>query len=168
MRIRDERADDAAAMSALVTDAFSDMAYASGYEAEIVVRLRAAGALAVSLVAEDAAGLAGQVAVSAVAIDGADRGWYGLGPVAVRRDLRRQGVGSALVRAALDRLRARGAAGCVLVGDPRWYGRFGFAAGSGLVVAGVPDAVVLALPLAGAAVQGHVTFHPAFDPAPTS
>ncbi|BBE72377.1 GNAT family N-acetyltransferase [Oharaeibacter diazotrophicus] len=166
MEIRDERPEDAAAMSRLIADAFSDMPYACGYEAEIVERLRAAGALDVSLVASDEAGLAGQVAVSAVAIDGADRGWSGLGPLAVRRDLRRRGVGSALVRAALDRLLAAGAAGCVLVGDPAYYGRFGFSAGSGLVVAGVPDGHVLALPLSGPPFAGRVTFHPAFDPPP--
>lgn len=155
-------------MSRLIADAFSDVPHACGYEAEIVVRLRAAGALDLSLVALDEAGLAGQVAVSAVTIDGADRGWAGLGPLAVRRDLRRRGVGSALVRACLDRLGARGAAGCVLVGDPAYYGRFGFAAGSGLVVAGVPDGYVLARSLAGPPAAGRVTFHPAFDPAPPS
>src|SRR5689334_19712426 len=85
-----------------------------------------ADAATVALVAESAEGLVGQVACSPVTIDGRSGSWFGLGPLAVRPDRQRQGIGSALVRAALQRLHLRQAAGYVLVGDPAFYARFGF------------------------------------------
>ncbi|MGB2923081.1 MAG: hypothetical protein WA944_01480 [Mycobacterium sp.] len=48
-------------------------------------------------------------------------------------------IGTALVRAALERLREIGARGCVVVGDPDYYRRFGFTDDvSSLVVPEVP------------------------------
>ena len=67
--------------------------------------------------------------------------------------------------AALDALRARGLAGAVLVGDPAYYARFGFAPSPGLTVPGVPDEYVLALPFAGPPPTGAIAYHPAFFPA---
>ncbi|WP_309775504.1 hypothetical protein [Caballeronia grimmiae] len=43
-----------------------------------------------------------------------------------RADASAAGTGSALARGALARLRASGAAGCVVLGDPAYYARFGF------------------------------------------
>ena len=127
--IRDppETPDDAPAIAALVTDAFLTAAHADGTEAAIVDGLRAAGALLLSLVATDGPALVGHVAASPVTIAGRP-GWAGIGPLAVRADRRRAGIGAALMTAALDALRARGLAGAVLVGDPAYYARFGFAA----------------------------------------
>ncbi len=48
-----------------------------------------------------------------------------LGPLGVATAWQRRGVGSALVRAGLDRLRA---ARVLVLGDPAYYGRFGFEA----------------------------------------
>jgi putative acetyltransferase len=162
--IRPEAPGDAPAIAALITDAFLTAAHADGTEAAIVDGLRAAGALSLSLVALDGDTLAGHVAASPVTIDGRP-GWAGIGPLAVRDDHRRQGIGAALVTAALDALRARGLAGAVLVGDPRYYARFGFAARPGLTVPGIPDEYVLALPFAGDAPNGAIAYHPAFFPA---
>jgi len=51
-----------------------------------------------------------------------------LGPVAVANDCRNRGIGRALVRHALAAARRRGHRAVVLVGDARYYGRFGFSA----------------------------------------
>ena len=61
-----------------------------------------------------------------------------------------------------NELRAAGGEGAVIVGDPGYYARFGFAARDGLTAAGVPDAYVLALPFADAKPRGEAAFHPAF------
>lgn len=50
-----------------------------------------------------------------------------LGPLGVMPSLQRQGVGSALVRAGLERLREMGITQVFVLGDPAWYRRFGFA-----------------------------------------
>ena len=49
-----------------------------------------------------------------------------LGPIAVHPDHQGQGIGSALVSAALVTADQRGEASVVLLGDPGWYARFGF------------------------------------------
>lgn len=74
-----------------------------------------------------------------------------------------QGIGSALMHAALAGLRARGAAGCMLVGDPAYYTRFGFKPVPGLVYPGIPPKYFMALPFGASAPQGTVRFHEAFD-----
>jgi putative acetyltransferase len=160
--IRPERPEDAAAIGPLITAAFLTAEHRDGTEAAIVDRLRADGALLLSLVAADGPALVGHVAASPVTVGGRP-GWAGIGPLAVRADRRRQGIGARLMTAALDALRARGLAGAVLVGDPAYYARFGFAARPGLTVPGIPDAYVLALPFAGPAPAGAIAYHPAFS-----
>ena len=100
--------------------------------------LRLAGALTLSLVAEKDSAVVGHVAVSPVAITDGTFGWYGLGPIAVAPEFQARGIGSALMRRALADLRALGARGCVLLGNPEYYGRFGFKADPSLVLPGVP------------------------------
>lgn len=50
----------------------------------------------------------------------------GLGPLSVRPDHRRRGVGLALVHAVLGAADARGEPLVVLLGSPAYYGRYGF------------------------------------------
>nr|WP_181701202.1 N-acetyltransferase [Chthonobacter albigriseus] len=164
VEIREEAPGDRAAISSLTTAAFKDAQHKSGTEARIVDDLRAAGALSLSLVAVDKAGeILGHVAFSPVLIDGRDIGWYGLGPLSVAPARQRTGIGSALVEAGLSRLTARAAAGCVLVGDPAYYSRFGFSSEGAPTMAGVPSQYVLARRLTGSGrVEGAVRFHEAF------
>ena len=89
-------------------------------------------------------------------------GWLLAGPVAVLPACQRRGIGSALVVAGLAALRARRALGCVLVGDPAFYARFGFASLPGVVYEGVPDEYVLCLPFGPAAPAGVICAHAAF------
>lgn len=63
---------------------------------------------------------------------------------------------------ALASLRDMGASGCVLVGNPGFYGRFGFRADSRLRLEGVPPEVLLVLPIRGGVPRGEVFFHEAF------
>jgi putative acetyltransferase len=74
----------------------------------------------------------------------------------------RQGIGKALIREGLSRLKEIGAQGCVLVGPPEYYKQFGFRNVSGLVHEGVPPEVFFALSFAGPTPQGTVSFHEAF------
>lgn len=158
--IREERAGDADAIAALVTAAFATAEHRSGTEALIVARLREADALALSLVAEEDGVIVGHAAFSPVAIDGQDRGWLGLGPVSVAPGRQRCGIGAALVRAGLERLGA--AAGCVVLGDPAYYARFGFIADAALAYPGPPPAYFQSLVLAGPPARGTVSYHEAF------
>ncbi|GEM_PF-799366 len=119
MQIRSERPGEGDAIHALTRAAFVDAPHSSHTEQYIVDALRRAGALAVSLVAEDADGIVGHVALSKVQLSDGSPGWYGLGPISVAPGRQGQGVGSALMRAAVEALRARGAAGCVLLGIRR-------------------------------------------------
>lgn len=128
MQIRAERPSDEQAISALITAAFLTSDHSGGNEAAIVEKLREANSLTVSLVATESDAIVGHVALSPVTIDGRSDGWFGLGPVAVVPERQRDGIGSAIVEAGLARLRQRGARGCVVLGDPAFYARFGFAA----------------------------------------
>ena len=163
MDIRTEVAGDREAIRALVTAAFAPIEHSSHTEARIVDALRAAGALHLSLVATDGAELVGHAAFSAVRIAGGPAGWFGLGPVAVRPDRQHEGIGTTLVRTGLERLRAEGARGCVVLGEPAYYGRFGFRARPELRLAGVPPAYFQALAFTSEAPSGEVMYHPAFS-----
>jgi putative acetyltransferase len=77
-------------------------------------------------------------------------------------ELHRQGVGGALIREGLARLRTMGARGCCLVGHPGYYGRFGFEHVDGLGLDGVPPEAFFALAFDGPIPQGTVSFHEAF------
>jgi putative acetyltransferase len=165
MQIRSERPGDAGAIHALTRAAFAEAPHSSHTEQYIVDALRAAGALAVSLVAEDADGIVGHVAVSPVQLSDGSPGWYGLGPISVAPGRQGQGIGGALMRAAVEALRARGAAGCVLLGDPGYYGRFGFRAEPRLRLVGMPAEYFQALLLEGGWPDAEVEYHAAFGAA---
>jgi putative acetyltransferase len=162
MKIRAERAGDEPAISRLVTAAFAVAEHSDGTEASIVDRLRKAGALTKSLVAEEDGCIVGHIAFSPVTIDGRVVGWFGLGPVAVQPQRQGDGIGSALIRDGLEQLKQSGAAGCVLVGAPTYYGRFGFAADDSLIYPGLPAEYFQALSFTGEMPRGTVAYHPAF------
>ena len=160
--IRAERAGDEHAIAALITETFATAPHSSGTEAKIVEDLRAAGALTVSLVAEQDGRIVGHIAFSPVTVAGEDRGWFGLGPVAVLPKHQAKGIGSALIEAGLAQLRDLGATGCVLLGDPAYYRRFGFGADPRLTFEGPPPEYFQALRLGDDAAEGEVAYQPAF------
>jgi putative acetyltransferase len=164
--IRHERAEDHAAIHHITKRAFAPMPFAAGDEQELIGQLRDAGALALSLVAEQDGKLLGQVTFSpAFAADGSP-GWFALGPVSVEPELKHQGIGGQLIKAGIAWLREQNAAGCVLVGSPAYYVRFGFRPYPTLAPAGEPAEYFQILPLGVAEPTVVVGFHPAFhDPA---
>jgi putative acetyltransferase len=160
--IRPERAEDVADIAEVTRQAFASHPFSQQTEAFIIKALRRAGALTLSLVTEWEGRVVGHVAFSPVAISDGSPDWYGLGPVSVLPVLQARGVGRALLERGLAGLRDLGAAGCVLVGDPAFYTRFGFANTSDLVLDGVPPEYFMALRLGGARAVGTVEFHEAF------
>lgn len=162
--IRPESPQDIAGIDALTRAAFLDAPHTDHTEHFIVEALRQAGALDISLLAEEAGTLLGHIAVSPVSVSDGAPGWYGIGPLSVSPAWQRQGIGSSLVRAALLALRQRGAAGCVVLGDPAFYGRFGFRPKAELVLADVPPEYFMALTLDDTAPpRGQVCYHEAFN-----
>jgi len=140
-------------------------------EADLCARLMGDGALALSLVAEVENRAVGHVALSPVTLPGpAGPRLLGLGPIAVDPARQGTGIGSALMRAGLAAAREAGWAGVVLLGDPAYYGRFGFAPAAGFGLScpwDVPDEHFMAVELAPGALagaRGRVLYHPAFEP----
>lgn len=160
--VRPETDRDVAGIREVNTVAFQGHPYSRQTEHLIVEALRADDALEVSLVAAADGAVVGHIAFSPATIGGSSAGWYLLGPVAVLPAHQGRGIGRALVEAGLDALRAGGACGCVLVGDPAFYGRFGFRQHPGVTWQGVPDENVLCLLVSGELPGGEVAYHPAF------
>ena len=122
MLIRDETESDREAVRALNESAFHTAA-----EARLVDALREQAAPLVSLVAEQHGAIVGHILFTPVTLSGHEGlEIMGLAPMAVAPALQRQGIGSALVRAGLDRCRALGAGATVVLGHPAFCPRFGF------------------------------------------
>jgi putative acetyltransferase len=160
--IRDETLADMAAIFEVTRAAFEVHPYSSHTEQFIVNALRAAGALTLSLVAQTDGKVAGHIAFSPVAISDGSTDWYGVGPVSVVPRLQGRGIGMALVNQGLLRLKTLGARGCVLVGDPAYYRRFGFRNPSCLVHEGAPPENLLVLTFGKDEPRGTVVFHEGF------
>lgn len=157
-----ESVADVAAIHAVTAAAFLEAPHAAHTEQFIVAALRRAGALAVSLVAEEGGAIIGHVAASPVNISGGASGWYGIGPISVLPARQGAGIGTRLMAAALQQLRTQGASGCVLLGDPGWYARFGFMPVPGLVLPDVPPEYFQALAFGDSLPAGVVTYHAGF------
>jgi putative acetyltransferase len=163
MMIRSEARSDTSSIRSLIEAAFDGMEHSSQTEGAIVDALRQAGALTISLVAEQDDTIVGHVAFSPVRIDGKDLGWFGLGPVSVWPSLQRGGIGTALIGEGLKLLGQRGATGCVVRGDPNYYRRFGFTSDHALRYGDVPAEYFQSIVLSGDAPGGEVTYHDAFE-----
>lgn len=119
--IRTVRASDGPAVRTVLAVAFDSMA-----EADMVERLRSDGDVLVELVATEWEVVVGSVMFSKATVTG-DHGissLAALAPLAVSPAHRRRGVGARLVRYGLAQL--VGVTGVVVLGDPAYYGRFGF------------------------------------------
>nr|WP_298101912.1 N-acetyltransferase [uncultured Shinella sp.] len=162
MILRPEREDDIDAIRRLTETAFKTALHADGTEHVIIDRLRAAGALALSLVVEMDGVIVGHVAFSPVSLSDGSADWYGLGPISVDPAHQGGGIGGMLVRDGLERLKGLGAAGCVLLGDPAYYSRFGFVSGSRLTLDGVPPEYFMHVAFSPVYGGGTVTYHPGF------
>ena len=122
MAIRYVRPGDHAAIAEVVSAAFG-----RDDEARLVERLRADGDVVLEMAAEADGAVAGHILFSRLWAD--HHGLFAaLAPLAVSPGRQRSGLGSALVRAGLATVREYGCHGVLVLGDPVYYGRFGFSA----------------------------------------
>jgi putative acetyltransferase len=163
MTIRSETSGDFAAIENIHIAAFANHPYSKQTEHLIVDALRADHALTISLVAELNGEVVGHIAFSPIKIDGKDCAWFILGPIGVLPGHQRHGIGQELVREGIEALRALGAEGCVLVGDPAYYSRLEFIHTPELFVEGVPAENFMCLPMTGHIPHGCISCHAAFS-----
>lgn len=169
--IRPARPSEDGTIFAIVMQAFADAENSNHREQHVVNGLREAGALTHSFVSILEGRPVGHVAISPVTVEVEDEsgkkqkvgGFYGIGPISVLPELQGQGHGAALMEHALDQLRAVNARGAVVLGDPSYYKRFGFAPSS-LAYADAPSEYFQAISLDGDALpKATVTYHEAFN-----
>jgi putative acetyltransferase len=165
--IRPERPGEAAAVRAV-----NDAAFGTIHEGQIVDDIRGTDRWIEggSLVAEVEGRLVGHLFLSEgdlEADDGRVRRIWMVGPVAVVPDRQRQGIGAALMRAAIALAKERGEPVLVLLGHATYYPRFGFEPARGIGIEAPrpwPDAnwLALRLPAWRPDVRGIARFAPAF------
>jgi putative acetyltransferase len=116
--VRCETAADVDAIRDVTVSAFKKLEVSGHTEQFVIAALRAAEALAVSLVAEVDGQIVGHIAFSPVTVSDGTANWYGLGPLSVLPEYQRQGIGKALIEDGLSRLTRLNARGVCLVGHP--------------------------------------------------
>jgi predicted N-acetyltransferase YhbS len=161
--VRPESAEDIGAIHSLTREAFRNAEHTSSREQFITDALRNAGKLTISLVAVDQGEIVGHLAMSPVTLSDGTAGWYGLGPVAVSPARQSEGIGTLLILRALETLRQQGAQGCVVLGEPKYYSRFGFDTTASLILPGVPAKYFQALVFVGQIPSAQVRYHDSFD-----
>ncbi len=160
--LRLEQPGDAQEISRVVRLAFENSPHSDQQEHFIVESLRDSGALDPAVIAQINDELVGFAGTSPVQISDGSQGWFGLGPVAVLTDFQGAGIGSMIVDDILSRLRYRGASGCVVLGDPDFYSRFGFEPDRQLVFPGFDPEYFQIIRFDESPAHGNVLYHPAF------
>ena len=169
MTIRTAREADFPAIYALVQTAFATARVSDGTEQDFVLELRQRDTYRpeLELVAEETGQLTGHIFLSELSIPGAPEGLRGLmaAPLCVRLEDRSRGLGGQLLHEGGRRAAELGYNALFLVGDPDYYGRYGFQNAVSLGfqnASGVPDQFLLALgltPEALAAPRGALDLH---------
>jgi putative acetyltransferase len=167
--VREEAPEDIGAIHLVNEEAFGRK-----QEADVVDALRARGAVVLSLVAVDGRRVIGHIMFSPVTVESGTSSFdaVALAPIAVLPEYQREGIGSRLVRAGLEKCRDAGHDVVVVLGHPGYYPRFGFvrAAPRGISCEyeGVPDDAWMVLELREGALagrRGRVRFQPEFGEA---
>ncbi|MDQ6733011.1 MAG: N-acetyltransferase [Nitrospirota bacterium] len=157
MNIRDEQIRDVTYVAVVIERAFGQ-----ADEVRLVEQLRRDGDAAISLVATRGDTVVGHVLLSPMS---APFRALGLAPLSVLPAHQRQGIGAALTKAAVEQAREQGWSAIFVLGDPAYYGRFGFRsdlaadfsspyAGSHFMVLPLEDAL--------SATSGKIDYAPAF------
>ncbi|PTC06507.1 GNAT family N-acetyltransferase [Vibrio mediterranei] len=166
MKIRTETHEDIKQIHSITYQAFENHPHhepgAKPTEHLIVDGLRRDNALTVSLVCEANNEVIGHIAFSPILIDGEASTWVGLGPVSVIPEHQGKGIGGALIREGEAQIKQLGYQGIVLLGDPSYYGRFGFESHPNLTFADVPAEYFLVKGFENTIPKGEVTYHKAF------
>lgn len=152
IHIDDEKIADIAAREALL-----DRAMGAGRKAKPSERIREGRlpARGLAFVARDNGRVIGSVRLWDV--EAGSRKSLLLGPLAVEPGVQSRGVGSGLMQVAINRAGLAGHGSVILVGDPEYYERFGFAAdpARGLIMPGpFEPRRMLGLELADGALKG--------------
>jgi len=150
IEVRQERAKDIEAIRDV-----NKRAFGQDHEGNIVDALRSNGAALLSLVATLDDRVVGHIMYSPATIG--DVTGAALGPMSVLPEHQRQGIGSQLVSAGTQKLKASGCPFIIVLGHPNFYPRFGFRRASSLAVKcewDVPDEVVMLLLLDESKMQG--------------
>lgn len=163
-RVRPETPADYAAVEQLTRTAFNNEA-----EVKLIRKLRQAQDDCIALVAEQHGKVVGHILFSPATLQPyPNTRLMVLAPMAVSNVLQHQGIGSALVRAGLERCKKREIQAVVVLGHPAYYPRFGFSPASQFNVRcpwQVPDNTFMLLALNPVALKGRsgqVLYHPAF------
>ncbi|WP_182417398.1 GNAT family N-acetyltransferase [Bartonella sp. HY038] len=168
--IRQEVKTDIEVIRQITREAFENNQHSNGTEGAIIDALRATNQLSLSLVAlirneismQDE--IVGHIAFSPVTIENEFLKWYGLGPVSVAPSKQRLGVGSALIGVGLNHLKEYlGAKGCVVVGDPDYYKRFGFKQCMDLKYEGISPEYFMQIAFNADTLIGRVDYHDSFN-----
>jgi putative acetyltransferase len=164
MLIRDEQRDDQDGVYAVNESAFETPA-----EAKLVARLRERARPIISLVAENDGEVVGHIMFSPVSLsDHPGLKIMGLAPMAVAPAFQRKGIGSALVRAGIEKCKELGFGALVVLGHREFYPRFGFLPASRFGIESeydVPDDVFMAMELQPDYLEdatGTIEYHDAF------
>lgn len=163
LTIRPEQAADIDRITQIIEAAFKGHPHGDSKEHLLVSELRSNHALSISLVAEVDENMVGHIAFSEITIDGVFDSWYGLAPVSVDPEYQNRGVGSRLIERGLAEVKNLGAKGCVLVGEPAYYKKFGFKQQDKLSYEGVPEEYFLVQSFGEEIPAGQVKYHPLFN-----
>jgi putative acetyltransferase len=163
--IRPERPEDIPLIAQLNEEAFG-----GNKTANLINVLREEGTLAISLVAERSGEIVGHVSFSPMTIAQRDAitPAIGLAPLAVRPEHQKQGAGSAVAREGVNAARKAGWKIVIVLGNPAYYGKFGFGPASAHGIsckereAGAAFQVMELQPGALASVRGVADYHSAF------
>jgi len=130
MEMRPATPGDLDAICRVHAMAFAASEHGHHGEADLVRAFHDDGDVLFSLCAFENDGLIGHVLFSRVMTeaDGTPLAASALAPVAVLPDRRAKGVAATLIRAGHEALRAHGIRIDFVLGDPAYYGRFGYAA----------------------------------------
>jgi putative acetyltransferase len=125
VELRPETPDDAEGICCVHLRAFP-----TSLEADLVDRLRRDGDSVISIVALEDGAIVGHILFSRMKVeaDGRSIDALGLAPVAVVPEHQHEGIGGKLIEAGLKEARSLGTETVFVVGDPGYYGRFGFRA----------------------------------------
>ena len=164
MKIRPERPEDFDTVYALIKTAFETADVSDGHEQDFAVLLRKSENYIpeLALVAEEGKKIIGHIMLSRLPVHGRENlKMLLLAPLAVRLDKRGQGLGAQLAREALRRAAQEGYEAVCVLGDPAYYGRFGFARLDSVGLKGndsLPAAYTQVLALKEGALSGHAGY----------
>jgi putative acetyltransferase len=161
--VRSEHPGDVAAVDALVGEAFEGRAN----EVALVRALRVADTPALSRVAVEDGTVVGHAMLSRLRLVGSEQvPVLGLAPMAVAAHRQGRGIGRLLTEDALVVAEASGAAMVIVLGDPAFYGRFGFALARTHHIEPPPDVAPGAFLMARLSsydgTAGHIAYPPIF------